>query len=326
VRVLVTGGTGFIGSHLVEALLARGDEVCCLVRDGRRLGWLAGLSRVEVRLGDLSDPIRLRAEVAGLDRVFHLAGLTKARSTQEFFRVNAEAAGTLAQACLAASPPPGRFVHLSSLAVLGPKASPVAATEGDAPRPVSAYGRSKLEGERRVLEARQGLKVTVLRPPVVYGPRDRGVWTFVRWVARGVVPMPGGPPRHLSVCHVDDLVAALLAAGEGDIPSGEVFHVASQRDVTWEEVGGAFAKTLGVRPREVRLPVPIMLGLGVLAEWWAWAAGRPDFMSRGKVREASGHWVCDTGKAQRMLGIAPRVELSQGVQQTVTWYREAGWL
>ena len=325
-RVLVTGGTGFIGSHLVEALLARGDQVCCLVRDHRRLGWLAGLSRVEVRPGDLTDPTRLQAEVAGLDRVFHLAGLTKARSTREFFQANAEATGNLVRACLAAPRAPGRLVHLSSLAVVGPKASPAAASEGDALRPVSAYGRSKLEGERHVLDARERLQVAALRPPVVYGPRDRGMWTFARWVARGVLPMPGGPPRHLSICHVEDLVAALLAAGERDIPSGEVFHIASQRDVTWEEVGGAFAERLGVRPREVRLPVPIMLGLGALVEWWAWAASRPNFLSRGKVREASGHWVCDTGKAQRMLGFTPRVELSQGVQQTVTWYREAGWL
>jgi nucleoside-diphosphate-sugar epimerase len=176
------------------------------------------------------------------------------------------------------------------------------------------------------MAARERLQVTVLRPPVVYGPRDRGVLTFARWVARGLVPVPGGPPRHLSVCHVDDVVGALLAAGEGDVASGELFHLASQRDVTWEEVGGAFAEALGVRPRTVRVPVPIVLGLGALAELWARATGRPAILSRGKVREAAGHWVCDPSKAQRMLGIVPRVDLRQGVQRTVTWYREAGWL
>lgn len=325
-RALVTGGTGFIGSHLVEALLARGDEVRCLVRDGRRRGWLARLDRAEVRLGDLSDPARLRAEVAGVDRVYHLAGLVKAPSARAFFEANAKGAGNLAQACAEASPRPARFVHLSSLAALGPRAGPVPGREGDTPGPVSAYGRSKLEGERRVLAARERLHVTVLRPPVVYGPRDRGVLSFARWVARGLVPVPGGPPRHLSVCHVEDLVGALLAAGEGDIASGEVFHVASQRDVTWEEVGGAFAEALGVRPRTVRVPVSLVIGLGGLAELWAWATGRAAILSRGKVREATGHWVCDPSKAQRMLGFVPRVELRQGVQRTVTWYREAGWL
>jgi nucleoside-diphosphate-sugar epimerase len=324
--VLVTGGTGFIGSHLVEALLARGDEVRCLVRDARRGGWLAGLDRIDVRLGDLSDPVRLRAEVAGLDRIYHLAGLVKARSAEEFFEVNAGGTGNLVRACAEASPPPRRLIHLSSLAVLGPKATPVPAMEGDSPRPVSAYGRSKLEGERRVLAAQARLRVTVLRPPIVYGPRDRGVRTFARWVARGILPIPAGPPRHLSVCHVDDVVGALLAAGEGDIASGEVFHLASQRNVTWEEVGGAFAEALGVRPRTVRVPVSIVLGLGALAELWARATGRPAILSRGKVREAVGHWVCDPSKVQRVLGIVSWVELKLGVQRTVTWYREAGWL
>jgi len=326
VRVLVTGGTGFIGSHLVEALLAQGDEVCCLVRDSRRLGWITGLRSVVAARGDLSDPGALAGCVDGVDRVYHLAGLTRARTPQEFFRVNGEGARHLIEACLKAERGPRRVVHLSSLAAAGPTPALTACAEDVAPRPVSPYGRSKLQGEVAVLAARERVHVTVLRPPVVYGPRDRGVWTFARWVARGLLPVPGGPSRILSLCYVQDLVTALLRAGEADIPSGEIFHVAGEGAFTWEEVGDAFGKALGIRPRRLRVPVPLLLLMGGAAEALGWVTGRPGYVSRGKVREAAGNWLCDTGKARRHLGVVPRVGLAEGVALTVKWYREAGWL
>jgi nucleoside-diphosphate-sugar epimerase len=201
-----------------------------------------------------------------------------------------------------------------------------ACAEDVSPRPVSPYGESKLQGEAAVLDARDRLHVTVVRPPVVYGPRDRGVLEVARWVARGLLPMPAGPSRTLSLCYVQDLVAALLTAGEAQIPSGEIFNVAGEGAFTWEQMGEALGEALGVQPTALRIPVPILFALAAGADAWAWFGGRPGYFSRGKVREAAGHWRCDTGKARRQLGVVPRVGLRQGVAETVKWYREAGWL
>lgn len=325
-RVLVTGGTGFIGSHLVETLLGEGHEVRCLVRDRRRLGWLAGLSGVSLAQGDVADPSSLRECLEGVDHVYHAAGLTRARGTREFLRVNAEGTRHLVQACLGGTKRPRRFIHLSSLAAVGPRPTATPIAEDAPARPVSPYGWSKLEGEVAVLGAKDRLHVTVLRPPVVYGPRDRGVLEFARWVARGFLPLPAGSPRTLSLCYVQDLVAALRAAGEAQTSSGEVYHVAGEGAFTWEEIGQRLGESLGVRPRRLPIPVPVSLALATIADAWGWVTGRSGYFSRGKVREAAGHWLCDTSKARRHLGVVPRVGLAEGVAITVKWYREAGWL
>jgi nucleoside-diphosphate-sugar epimerase len=326
VRILVTGGTGFIGSHLVEALLAQDHEVRCLVRDTRRLGWISGLPSVTIARGGMDEPRSLLEGMRGVDQVYHVAGLTRARATREFFRVNGEGTRHLVHACLETPRGPRRLVHLSSLAAVGPTPMATACAEDVSPRPVSPYGWSKLQAEAAVLGARDRLHVTVLRPPVVYGPRDRGVLEVVRWVARGLLPMPAGPSRTLSLCYVQDLVTALLAAGEANVPSGEIFHVAGEGAFTWEQVGEALGEALGVHPTPLRIPVPILLALASGADAWSWLAGRPAYFSRGKVREAAGHWLCDTGKARRELGVVPSVGLSTGAAVTVKWYREAGWL
>ena len=325
-RVLVTGGTGFIGSHLVEALLAQGHEVRCLVRDTRRLGWISGLPSVTLARGGMDEPRSLREGMRGVDQVYHLAGLTRARAAREFFRVNGEGTRHLVHACLETPRGPRRLVHLSSLAAVGPMPMATACAEDVSPRPVSPYGCSKLQGEAAALDARDRLHVTVLRPPVVYGPRDRGVLEVARWVARGLLPMPAGPSRTLSLCYVQDLVTALLTAGEAKVPSGEIFHIAGEGAFTWEQVGDALGEALGVHPTPVRIPVPILLALATGADAWAWFTGRPGYFSRGKVREAAGHWLCDTGKARRQLGVIPSVGLRKGAAVTVKWYREAGWL
>ena len=198
----VTGGTGFVGSHLVDLLLDGGCEVRCLVRDRTRLRWLQG-KPVTLLEGDLGTWEVLREGVSGVDAVFHLAGVTAARSRGEYFSVNSEGSQNVARAALEAASPPGLFLFMSSLAALGPGRTDEAIVEERTAEPVTDYGRSKLEGEKR-LGTMEDLPLVVVRPSAVYGPRDREVYPLFRLAARGIVPI-FNPSARLSLIHVEDL-------------------------------------------------------------------------------------------------------------------------
>ena len=321
----MTGATGFIGSHLVEALLDRGDGVRCLARDRQRLRWLEGRTGLAIAQGDITDRSSLKRAVRGVNCIYHLAGLTRAVRVQDFFRVNAEGTRNVVEACLEETVPP-RLIYLSTLAVLGPRADLSPLREDTPPRPVSSYGWSKLRGEEIVLSARGRLNVTVLRPPVVYGPRDTGLLQYIRWVKRGLLPIPAGPPRALSLIYVNELVRTIITASQGHRPSGDVYHVSDEKALSLQDIGQMVGEIIGVCPRPLRVPVSILIVLAGLSEAWAWATKQPTFFTRGKVREAAGHWMCDSAKARERLAFIPRLSLEEGMALTVQWYRSRGWI
>ncbi|HLB24926.1 MAG TPA: NAD-dependent epimerase/dehydratase family protein, partial [Nitrospirota bacterium] len=182
-KALVTGGTGFIGSHLVEALLKKGYSVRCLVRDLAKQGWLAGLD-VELVTGDCNEPATLEGAVDGVDYVFHVAGITKAARGETYYSVNGEGTKNVALAA-AGSAGLRKLVYVSSQAAAGPSRQGRPRKEDDPPGPVSDYGRSKLMGERYCLELADRVDLAIVRPTSVYGPRDRDIYTFFRMVSRG---------------------------------------------------------------------------------------------------------------------------------------------
>ena len=322
--ILVTGGTGFIGSHLVERLVAQGRAVRCLVRRSSNVGGLARAA-VELAYGDLETGAALTEAMRGVDTVIHLAGVTKARAAADYDRGNAIATANLLRAANGVN----RFVHVSSLAAAGPSGADCALTEADEPHPVSLYGRSKLAGEEAVRRSPLRSRTVIVRPPVVYGPRDRDVYQMIRTVSCGWMAQIGTAPRRFSYVYVGDLVDGLIAAADcaSAGAGGEVFYIANAAPVTWGEFGGVAARLMDRKLRTVAIPEKAAYVLGLCAEWWTRFSGKPGILSRDKVREACcAGWVCDPGRARRELGFCASTSLEEGLRRTLDWYKEAGWL
>ncbi|MEE8152591.1 MAG: NAD-dependent epimerase/dehydratase family protein [candidate division NC10 bacterium] len=322
-KALVTGATGFIGSHLVEYLIQRGDEVTCLARSRSRLRWLEGL-QVRVIEGDCTDPDLGGRVHEDFDWIFHLAGLTKTLDRHEFYRVNGEGTANLA-AILAKKRQPPRLVYLSSLAAAGPSKDGHPLRESDPPQPVSHYGRSKLEGEKALAGLGGALPWVIVRAPVIYGPRDRGLLVFFQ-LAKRRVAFRLGERRTVSLCEVQDLIRGLhLAADRGE--AGEIYYVAEASPRSWDEISEAIAAALGVRPMTIPFPPPFLSALAWTWEGIARFTGIQPLLNRDKACEMQQpYWVCDPGKAARDLGFATSISLGTGTERAVEWYKSYGWL
>jgi nucleoside-diphosphate-sugar epimerase len=322
---LVTGASGFIGRALVARLAASGAPVLALVRDPARAGDLAALPGVELVRGDLRDRGLLRGLTARAGLVYHLAGLTSARGRDEFMAVNGEATGALAAAA-AAAPAPPKIVFVSSLAAAGPRPAARPAREEDPPAPVTAYGESKLLGEELLRREGRGVRWTVVRPPWVYGPGDRATLALFRLAARGFFPNVRGGCMEISLVHVDDLVGALVLAGEAARADGRVYYAADGAAHTIAELGRALLAARG-GGRAVPVPGAVFRLLGLAGEASARLMGRPPLLGRDKACEGLQQgWVCDDARIRRELGYRSCVALAEGVAATLAWYRRAGWL
>jgi nucleoside-diphosphate-sugar epimerase len=325
-RCLVTGASGFVGSHLVDALVARGDEVTALVRRTSNRRWLEH-GAVRCTLGSFDDPASLEDAVRGQDAVFHIAGVITALTRRDYFRTNVDGTRRLVEACRRAAPGLKRFLHVSSLAACGPARGIPAVDETTPCHPVSPYGESKLGGERAAMAASPDLPVTAVRPPVVVGPRDSALLPFFRVAKHGLRPILG-ERKHLSLVYVSDLVAGILLAASAPRAAGQVYFVTGRGWHDYDALSLAMARASGVR-RTVRLRVPMSaLSVAALAmETIAPLTGNTPMLTGFKIREISQQrWTCTAAKAEQELGFAPRVGLDEAMEHTARWYRDEGLL
>jgi nucleoside-diphosphate-sugar epimerase len=304
--VAVTGATGFLGRRLVPALIAKGWRVRVLARRPAPEVW--GETLPDMIQGDLNDPAALKALAAGAAVIIHGAGLIKARNRAAFHAVNRDGAAKVAEAAGGA-----RVIQVSSLAAREPS--------------LSDYAASKRAGEEAA-RAILGERLTVIRPPAIYGPGDRETLGLFRLAGAGaILPMPASTTARLALAHVDDVVAALAGRLEGPWTPG-TFAIGGARPegYGWREIFTTAAAAMGRDPGLIAIPGWLIHGVATMAEGVGRVRRAPAIFNRGKARELL-HADWSVSEVEAIPGLpTPFRDLRKGFDQTVAWYRAEGWL
>jgi dihydroflavonol-4-reductase len=325
-RILTTGSNGFIGSTLVERLCRMGHKVRCLIRKTSDLTWLQHLD-VEYAYGDLLSPSSLIDLVKDIDIIFHLGGVTKAATEDLYFLGNFNATVNLLDACQKCGSENLKFVFVSSQSAGGPSMDGSPVTELSRPHPLSVYGKSKLKAELAVQEYGQRRPMAILRPPSVYGPKDKDLFVLFRSIHRGLLPVLGDGRQKVSLVHVDDLVDGILLAGFSAKSNGQIYYLTGEGEDNWLSICLQIAVSLQKRPLTIHIPLWALDIFSAVSVTLAAITKKPALLNRDKVLEMKQEcWLCSSEKAKNQLGFQPKMDLATGTSMTVAWYKKAGWL
>lgn len=324
---LVTGGSGFIGSHITEELCARGYQVRCFFRRSSSHQWINHLP-VEIVYGTLDDTDSLLPAVEDADYIFHAAGIVKALHQKDFYTDNFEGTEHLARAALKCLPRLKRLVFVSSQAAAGPAESlEYPRQPEDACKPLSDYGRSKVLAEECLIYLKDRVPVTIIRPPGVYGPRDTETLLFLKMVRSGLAVILGLRTRYINLIYTKDLARGIVDAAESAAAENNTYFLTDGVDYTYQALFRHIGNALGKRC--LALPLPSFTGYlpALLSELTSHMRKRPSQLTRQKIREAQQRfWVCSSENAEKDFGFTCQYDIQAGLAETIAWYRKQGWL
>lgn len=321
-KAFITGGTGFIGSHLVDFLALKGFEVFVLVRDLRKVKFTLR-PNIHLLKGDLFSIPPLPSD---LEYLFHLAGLTKALKKEDYYTVNQLGTASLFQKVTSQKIRP-KIILLSSLAACGPSLNGRGIRETEPPRPVNPYGVSKLKSEEEALKYKDFFSLAIVRVGPVFGPGDKDFLPYFKWIKKGILPVFDSSEMLLSFCYVKDLVRALFLCSQLSILSGEIFHIADPRPYRWDEFGEKAGQVMGKPLKKIRIPYPFVYLAALLSELNSKLSQNPSNITRAKLVEMKHkYWIADTHKAREKLSFQTEYSLEEALKETIDWYAHNGWL
>jgi nucleoside-diphosphate-sugar epimerase len=321
-KALVTGGNGFIGSHLVEYLIDQGFKVRCLVRRESNLIWLENLD-VQYVYGDCRNKDTLPQAVAGMDYVFHLAATIRARDWETYYQTNCIGTKNLIEVCEEINPLLKRFVYVSSIAAAGPSSRGKLKREEDGCKPTNDYGRTKLLGEIAVRSIAHSVPFVIIRPPNIYGPREREFYAIVSIIQKRIQPLFGNGEKQTTICYVDDLVRGILLAATHKNSAGKTYNITDGKTYSYREITDEIVKALGISnlifPLHHCTLMPLVFTIQLAARMFK----KDSFLTVSRLRHIRKSYFLHSGeKVQRELGFKPAVSLEEGIRRSIAWYRD----
>lgn len=323
---VVTGANGFVGSHLVDLLLEKGLSVRCITRKSSNLQWLEG-KNVEIYDSGLFDKAGLKVAFKDANYIFHVAGVVKSKKPEGYFKGNVETTRNLLEAALENKNSINRFLVVSSQTVTGPSLDGKPVTEKTECKPITTYGRSKLEEERVAQSFSDKLPITICRAPAVYGERDTEIFIYFNSFSKGVTTTIGFNKKSLSLIHVRDLVEGIFLAATDEKAIGETYFISSEKYYTWTEINDITAKVLGKKALVFKVPHFMVYTIAAIAQFFALFSKNAATLNIEKARDITQqYWICDTSKAIRDFGYKQKITAEEGIKKTIEWYKEKKWI
>ncbi len=323
---VVTGANGFVGSHLVDNLLAQGLKVRCIVRKSSNLKWL-DKKDVEIFDSGLFDKEGLRKAFKDVNYIFHVAGVVKSKTKEGYFEGNVETTRNLLEVALENKSTIKRFLVVSSQTVSGPSTLDKPVNEETECKPITTYGRSKLAEEKLVLSYKDKLPITICRAPAVYGERDTEIFIYFQTFSKGLTTTIGFNKKELSLIHAVDLVEGFYLAAMSEKAKGEIYFISSEKYYTWQEINSITSKILNKKPIIIKVPHFLVYTIAAIAQFFAMFSSKPATLNIEKAKDITQqYWTCNTSKAINDFGYRQKISIEEGIRRTCDWYKQMKWI
>ena len=324
-KILLTGATGFVGSHTADRLIHCGHSVRALTRSSSSLEWLKD-KPIELASGNLKDPDSLKEAVRGVDAIIHIAGAVAAKTKKGFYEHNQVATHGLLEAARRHGSI-SRFVFISSQTAGGPSLDGIPVTEETPPHPMTTYGKSKLAAEEECKNFENYFGVTILRLPAIYGPRDTATLAFFQTIKRGLKPLIGFQNKFVNLCFIGDIAAGIELAVTTPEAMNRLYYLGSDKNYSWHELSSIASIVMKRRGLFVRIPHGLVHLIAAFSELASLFKHKPSVLNWEKRLDLTAqHWTCSIERAQKELHYQPQVGIEEGFEQTIAWYKSMKWL